>query len=103
MRDYAYLKDKQVIKVTFDEYLNRLKEQGDKIEERRVGDDKVGDARVSTVFLSLNHGFGYEELWFETMIFGGENDLFCERYSTYDQAEHGHKRIVEALKNGTEP
>lgn len=70
----------------------------------KVGDDHIGEAHVSTVFLRLNHGYTEDApLWFETMIFGGDHDEFCDRYATYDEAEVGHKRVVEALKTGQSP
>jgi hypothetical protein len=70
----------------------------------KVGDDRIGEAHISTVFLRLNHGYTEDSpLWFETMIFGGEHDQFCDRYTTYDQAEAGHKRVVAALKAGLSP
>ena len=54
------------------------------------------DIRVSTVFLGLDHGFGAEEpVLFETMIFGGEYDEYCERYCTWDEAVEGHAKAVE--------
>ena len=53
---------------------------------------------VSTVFLGLDHSFhGKIPLVFETMVFGGENDGEMERYSTWDEAEAGHKKMVESL------
>ena len=60
----------------------------------------VGDAEVSTVFLKLEHGGG---MWFETMIFGGSHDEFCERYATRAEAEAGHAAIVTALTEGRDP
>lgn len=68
----------------------------------QVGIDEIGEQRVSTVFLRMDHGYR-SPLWFETMIFGGEHDQWQERYATYDQAEAGHKRVVEALKAGQSP
>jgi hypothetical protein len=65
--------------------------------------DKIGEASISTVFLSLDHGvsrfFGGEGLpvLFETMIFGGEHGDYQERYSTYDEAEEGHRKAVEMV------
>ena len=68
--------------------------------DRKVGDDTVGDARVSTVVLGLDHNFGVgRPLLFETMIFGGERDQEQERYSTWEEAEARHKEIVEELKS----
>jgi hypothetical protein len=52
---------------------------------------------VSTVFLGLDHQWGDgPPLVFETMIFGGEHDQYQERYSTWDEAEAGHKQGVRA-------
>lgn len=65
--------------------------------------DKIGEATISTVFLSVDHGysrfFGWEgqPVLFETMIFGGEHDEYQERYCTYDEAEQGHRRAVEMV------
>lgn len=63
----------------------------------RVPDNKIvassefGDARVSTVFLGMDHSFGGGlPLLFETMIFGGKHDGYQERYHTWAEAEAGH-------------
>lgn len=67
-------------------------------EKRIVGNDTVGDSRVSTVFLALDNSFGGDvPILYETMIFGGERDGEMERYATKKEAEEGHKRIVESL------
>ena len=60
---------------------------------------------VSTVFLGLDHNSycGGPPAIFETMVFGGEYDEYQERYSTWDEAELGHKEIVERLKGGFAP
>lgn len=67
---------------------------------RRVAHDTVGDVRISTVFLGLNHNFFDDgpPLIFETMVFGGQLDDATERYSTYAQAESGHAAMVERVK-----
>ncbi len=70
----------------------------------KVGLDTVGDKRVSTVFLGLDHQYGDgPPLLFETMVFPKDSysDLYCERYSTYDEAEAGHAKAVQGLKDGT--
>lgn len=57
-------------------------------------------ARVSTVFLGLDHNFGSGGppiLW-ETMIFNVETEdgyQFQERYSTREEAIAGHAAAVE--------
>ena len=59
---------------------------------RRVAEEVRGEIRVSTVFLGLDHSFGSgPPLLFETMIFGMK-DIYQERYSTWEEAEDGHKR-----------
>lgn len=35
------------------------------------------------------------------MIFGGDRDGEQERYSTWDEAENGHKKIVDSLLKHT--
>lgn len=65
---------------------------------------EVGDAKVSTVWLGLNHNFGSgEPLIFETMVFGGEYDQHRWRYSTEESAREDHDRIVAALRVGDDP
>ncbi len=56
--------------------------------------------RISTVFLGLNHSFEDDgsPLLFETMVFGGKHDQDMERYSTWDEAERGHKKFIEMIK-----
>lgn len=68
--------------------------------ERRVALDNINGVKVSTVFLGLDHNFGSgPPLLFETMVFGGKYDQEQWRYSTWDEAEQGHKRIVEEVKS----
>lgn len=69
--------------------------------DKHVADAYVGDYRVSTIWLGLDHSFGGDKpLLFETMIFEKDdyNDLFCRRYTTWDEAEKGHWAAVTALK-----
>ena len=72
---------------------------------KTVAKDQIGDAKVSTVWLGLDHELGFDgpPLIFETMIFGGEHDKFQERYSTEEQARARHLEIVAALREGREP
>jgi hypothetical protein len=74
---------------------------------RRVASDTVGHLWVSTVFLSIDHQFGMGPpvLW-ETMIFNnrtGESDLYCERYTSREEAERRHVEIVGLLREGKSP
>lgn len=72
--------------------------------ERHVAEDHVGDVKISTVFLGIDHSFGQHgpPILFETMIFGGPHDDFQERYHTWAEAEAGHKRALDLVKNGGE-
>lgn len=68
-------------------------------EERRVAHTIVGESRISTVFLCLDHQHGDgPPLLFETMVFGGPLTDEQERYSTWDEAEEGHKRKVKRVR-----
>lgn len=59
---------------------------------------------VSTVFLGIDHNWGDgRPLLFETMIFGGPHNESMWRYTTYDEAEAGHQRVVDALRAGKDP
>jgi hypothetical protein len=68
--------------------------------ERHVAEDYLpGDVHVSTVFLGLDHRWGEgPPLLFETMIFGGPNNEYQERYSTWAEAEIGHAKAVTLAK-----
>lgn len=67
---------------------------------RQVAETKVGDVKISTVFLGLNHSFypNAKPILFETMVFGGELDGEQERYCTWDEAEAGHEEMVRRVK-----
>jgi hypothetical protein len=94
---HAILKDKKVFPINNILMWARWFETAG--EKKRVGFDTVGEDYVSTVFLGLNHEyFGGEPLWFETMVFGGPLDGECERYTTYEQAELGHKKMLARMK-----
>lgn len=65
-----------------------------------VGNDVMNGILVSTVFLGIDHNFNprstgnREPILFETMIFGGKHDLYQRRYSTWQEAEIGHKKSI---------
>lgn len=76
---------------------------------RILAQDQRGAARVSTVFLGIDHAFSFGRhtrpvLW-ETMIFGGPHDGYCDRYTSRDDALIGHAAalaLVEAPPLGTD-
>lgn len=66
--------------------------------DRHVGNTTQNDVQVSTVFLGLDHSFGGKiPILFETMVFGGEHDEEQVRYSTWEEAEQGHKEMCEVV------
>lgn len=96
-----------------------------KTADRHVAKETIGGIRISTVFLGLDHGFDPDEapILFESMCFApvDEKDQiktitmpngvietyritqeelseFTERYSTWQEAEEGHRRIVTQIR-----
>lgn len=72
--------------------------------ERHVKLTVTEDHTISTIFLGLNHQWGKgPPLVFETMIFNKEDgkpsdlDTWQYRYSSWDDAEHGHKAAVRRV------
>ena len=68
--------------------------------DRHVAETTIKpDVSVSTVFLGLdhNHAGNGEPVLFETMVFGGENDQDMDRYSTWEEAVAGHKKMVKKI------
>jgi len=68
--------------------------------ERTVARTELSSGtRVSTIFLGLDHNFGFgEPQVFETMVFGGPMDQYMDRYAAWDEAERGHATMVERVK-----
>ena len=63
------------------------------IDNMIVARTTVDDVLVSTIFLGIDHNFGDgPPLLFETMIFGGTEDSYQERCSTWEEAEEQHKK-----------
>jgi hypothetical protein len=91
--------------ITHDEWMVLRGDDPDK-DRMRVGLwlSPDGEVRVSTVWMGLDHSFGDgpKEI-FETMIFGGEYDQECTRYSNEVEALEGHHRTVLAFLEGHVP
>jgi hypothetical protein len=94
---YAVLENKQVRRVT------SIYEWGKFMEvrsNRTVAKTTIGDVKISTVFLGIDHGYGGNPLWFETMVFGGPLDEEMERYETWGEAAVGHEKMVARVRAG---
>lgn len=75
-------------------------------EVRRVAVAQIGDVRVSTIWLGLDHQYGAgPPLIFETMVFNDalddeHDERDCERYSTEAEAVAGHAEWVAKVRAG---
>ena len=96
--------DNEPVPVSIQEYAiwatreNRLRLVG-----RTDFHDENGEevSSVSTVFLGLDHRFsgdGDTPVLWETMIFGGDNDEYQQRYTSHDDAVVGHQKAVAIVK-----
>jgi hypothetical protein len=66
---------------------------------RHIGDDRLGDVRVSTVFLAIDEAFGSgQPVLYETRVFGGLLDQKRETYQTKADAAVGHARWLERVR-----
>lgn len=54
-----------------------------------------GEVRISTIFLGIDHNYSGigAPILFETMVFGGEMDMYQQRYATYEDAILGHDEV----------
>lgn len=71
--------------------------------DRHVDRTQINGKDVSTVFLGLDHNYGpgTTPVLFETMIFGLDgHDEYCERYCTWEEAEAGHAKAIQWVKDG---
>lgn len=95
---FYILVDKEPVPI---ECAKRWGEWWQKKENRNVAKTKLGsEVLVSTVFLGIDHCFTSSDdddikpILFETLVIGGPNNEYMERYCTYQEAEEGHARIV---------
>jgi len=74
---------------------------------RLMKQTQVRQARISTVFLGIDHSFDTSgespPVLFETMIFGGAYDQFQWRYSDPEEALKDHDKIVNYVMLGIDP
>jgi len=71
----------------------------ERLENRVLRSDHVGEVHVSTVFLGVDHSFSSAPkpiLW-ETMIFGGHYDQRQWRYDSREAAEKGHRKALKLV------
>lgn len=70
-------------------------------EDMNVDQTEINNINISTIFLGLDHNHERkgEPLLFETMIFGSKKySDYQQKYSTWEEAEEGHKKAVNLVK-----
>ena len=88
--------------VPFEGTILEWAERHEKSEDRIVKQQKVCGFWISTVFLSLDHGYFPDRppVVFETMVFRGkESDLWCQRSCTYEEALRTHEEAVKEFSS----
>ena len=86
----------------------------DKVVKQEYVKDPRGDGMVwvSTVRLSVDHGYNGIPKWYETYIFKANDEgtevadwgeEWGNRYTTEDQARDGHESVMTQLRAGTWP
>jgi hypothetical protein len=93
MIHYYKLEGTKAIRVPFSEW---TKEKENTI----VKQDYIGDIFISTIFTGMDF-IGNEEdpILFETMIYGGAQDLYQRRYSTWEEAVEGHQLAIDIIRS----
>lgn len=70
---------------------------------RQVADEEINGKRISTVFLGLDLQWQDDRPLhiFETMVFDEDRrDIYMDRYSTWQEAEEGHKKAMQWVLEG---
>lgn len=99
---YKLNPDKTYTPCTTEEWCEQI-EQMAREGTKHVNSDEIEDKWVSTVWLGLDHQWDDDKqpLLYETMIFVKEGEeIYCSRYSTWKEAEEGHKHAIQWVLNG---
>src|SRR5260221_5141744 len=71
----------------------------DKKNQRIIKKETIKDLLVSTIFIGLDHNLAgliiegaHRPHIFETMVFNSVTEIYCDRYSTWKEAEEGHAK-----------
>ena len=80
------------------------REEMRKNKTKHVADEVIDGKRVSTVWVGLDHQWCDDAapLLYETMVFDNESpyEIYCDRYSKWQEAEEGHNKAVQWVKDG---
>jgi hypothetical protein len=95
---YKLNEDKSISPCTGEEWADQFEK-----ENRHVADEEFMGKRISTVWSGLDHDYSNigPPLLFETMVFDKSgNDIYCKRHSFWEDAELGHERAKQWVKDG---
>ena len=107
---YTLNEDKTVSSCTSEEWYEQ-REKMFQTRTKHVAKKYIYDYLISTVWLGIDHAFtrfsestiNHEPMLFETMIFKRDDfpyECYLDHYSTWKEAEEGHKKAIEWVKNG---
>lgn len=97
---YYYLNDDKTYRPgTLEEWSSQFERM-----DNHIAEDIIDGRHISTIWLGLDHNhFGGRPLVFETMVFDkpdSGHDIYCQRYSTYEEAMAGHQEAVNWVNAG---
>jgi len=98
---YKLDENKNPVPCVFDEWEKNIRHP----QYKRVAETTIDGKWVSTVFLSIDHGFGLtgSPILFETMVFENKDtrgDIYQRRYCTHEEAMKGHTEAVKWVLDG---
>lgn len=104
LKYYKLDENKNAVPCSFCEWIKGLEELHGK-NTKHVAEDIIDGKWISTIWLGLDHNWcdNGPPLIFETMVFienGSGQEIYCERYSTWQEAEEGHKHAMQWVKDG---
>lgn len=101
---YKLDENKNPIPCSLEEWGMQLREMK-KNNTKHVCEDTINGNWISTIWIGIDHqdDDNGPPLLFETMVFdndGSWNEIYIDRYSTWQEAAEGHKKAVEWVRNG---
>lgn len=101
---YKLDENKNAIPCSVEEWSLQLRKMK-KNNTKHVAQEMIGDILISTVWLGIDHQWindAPHPLIFETMVFERNDfhEIYCDRYSTWQEAEEGHQKAVQWVKDG---
>lgn len=100
---YKLDENKRAVPCSAEEWAEQRQRMRDN-SSKNVSKDFVNGIEISTIWLGIDHGGNDNRpLVFETMVFkpkSGGQECYCDRYSTWEEAQLGHQRAFQWVKEG---